>query len=147
MRENGGVDLGVFESPNLRKLNSKISFIFKKNGEPNRGARQRRGRAEERLPPQAEVHAPALLRPPRRLGARPGPPGVLREREEVPRKGPRPEEGARAGDLLQHQQARGRQEQAHDRAVHARGELRRGRGERGGPGRVVPGHGGAAVQK
>lgn len=119
----------------------------KLDGGPSGRALRQRGRAQERLPPQAEVHAPALLRAARRLGARSGPPGVLREREEVPRQGPRPEEGGGAGDVLQHQQAGRLQEQAHDRAVHPGGELRRGRGERGGPGRVVPGHGGAAVQK
>ncbi|CAF88052.1 unnamed protein product, partial [Tetraodon nigroviridis] len=94
-----------------------------------------------------KVHAPALLRPPRRLGARPGPPGVLREREEIPRQGPRPEESRGPGDLLQHQQEGRLQEQAHDRAVHPRREPGPGRRERGGPGRLVPGPGGAPVQK
>ncbi|KAI4808816.1 hypothetical protein KUCAC02_000860, partial [Chaenocephalus aceratus] len=95
---------------------------------------------------QKSMHR-AVLRPPRRFGARPGPPGVLREREEIPRQGPRPEESTGSGDMLQHKQAGRLQEQAHDSALHPGRELRHRRGERGGPGRVVPGHGGAAVQK
>lgn len=117
------------------------------HGEPRGGrAAELRGRAQERLPAQAQVRAPALLRAARGLGARAGSARVLREREEIPQQVARAQEGAEPGHVLQHQQARGLQEQAPHRAVHAQRELRRGRGQRGGPGRVVPSHAGPPVQ-
>lgn len=126
-------------------MNEASAGLTERNGE--RGS-ELRGRAEERIPPQAEVHAPALLRAARGLRAWSGPPGVLRKREEVPqRESSGAQAGPRARDVLQHQQARRRQAQAHDRAVHPRRELRCGRRERGGPGRVVPRAARAALQE
>lgn len=84
-----------------------------------RGGGELRRRAEERLSPQAEVYAPALLRTTGGLGTRSGPPRVLREREEVPQ---RENSGTEAqfafGDLLQHQQTRRRKAQTHDCALY-----------------------------